>query len=168
RHLLTHTAGLGYAMLQPAGGPYEKAGVSDGVAEPGLPMTEELERLASVALEYPPGSAWGYSLAYDVLGELLARAAGATLQEVVGATVTRPLGMRDTAFSVMDLARLAVPYVSGKPQHRMSDPEVVPFLPDTAGIRFSPSRIFNPQSFASGGVGMAGTAGDFLKFLAAV
>ena len=50
----------------------------------------------------------------------------------------------------------------------MADPEIVPFLPGASGIRFSPSRIFNPNSFASGGAGMAGTAGDFLKFLAAL
>ncbi|HXR92192.1 MAG TPA: serine hydrolase domain-containing protein [Steroidobacteraceae bacterium] len=74
RHLLTHTAGLTYRLLQPEGGTYEKAGVSDGMAEPGLPMAEELERLSRVPLEYPPGSAWGYSLAYDVLGERAPRA----------------------------------------------------------------------------------------------
>lgn len=60
------------------------------------------------------------------------------------------------------------PYVSGRPQRMMADPEVVPFAPGTAGIRFSPSRIFNPGAFASGGAGMAGTARDFLKFLAAL
>lgn len=168
RHLLTHTAGLTYGLFQPAGGPYEKAGVSDGLAEPGLPMSEELKRLARVPLGYPPGSAWGYSLAYDVLGELLARAAGATLPEVIASSITGPLGMRDTAFSVVDPTRLAASYVSAKPQRRMRDPELVPFVPGAAGIRFSPSRIFNPESFASGGAGMAGTADDFLTFLTAL
>lgn len=71
RHLLTHTAGLTYGLFQPAGGPYEKAGVSDGLDQPGLSMSEELERLASVPLVSAPDSAWGYSLAYDVLGELM-------------------------------------------------------------------------------------------------
>jgi CubicO group peptidase (beta-lactamase class C family) len=103
-----------------------------------------------------------------VLGELIARAANTTLPNVVATSVTEPLGMRDTAFSVVDRARLAVPYVSGKPPRPMSDPDVVPFLPGTAGIRFSPSRIFNRESFPSGGVGMAGTARDFLKFLVAL
>lgn len=169
RHLLTHTAGLTYGLFQPAGGPYDKAGVSDGLAEPGLSIAEELTRLARIPLEYSPGSGWGYSLAYDVLGEVLARAADATLPEVVASTVTGPLGMRDTAFAVVDPSRLAVPYVSGKPrQRRMADPETVPFAPGTAGIRFSPSRIFNSDSFASGGAGMAGTAGDLLKLLAAL
>lgn len=168
RHLLTHTAGLTYRLLQPAGGTYERAGVSDGLDQPGLSMSEELERLASVPLVYPPGTEWGYSVAYDVLGELIARAAGASLPEVVARLVTRPLGMRDTAFSVVDPARLAVPYVSGPPPRLMTDPDVIPFTPGAAGIQFSPSRIFDPHSFPSGGGGMAGTARDFLKLLSVV
>lgn len=167
-HLLTHTAGLTYALFQPSDGTYATAGVSDGLDQPGLSIAEELERLASVPLLYPPGTAWSYSLAYDVLGEIVALAAASTLPEVVATLVTEPLGMRDTGFSVVDAERLAVPYVSGVPPRLMADPDVVPFLPGTAGIRFSPSRIFNPAAFASGGVGMAGTAGDFLKLLEAL
>ena len=34
RHLLTHTAGLAYRFMQPEGGAYERAGVSDGADEP--------------------------------------------------------------------------------------------------------------------------------------
>ena len=41
RHLLTHTAGLTYAMLEPAGGPYHRAGVSDGLDQPGLSRRRE-------------------------------------------------------------------------------------------------------------------------------
>jgi CubicO group peptidase (beta-lactamase class C family) len=168
RHLLTHTAGLTYSLLQPEGGTYEKAGISDGLDRSGLSISEELERLARVPLIYAPGTAWGYSVAYDVLGEVIARAAGATLPEVVATSVTGPLGMRDTAFSVVDPARLVVPYVSGKPPRIMTDPDVVPFAPGTAGIRFSPSRIFDADAFASGGGGMAGTAREFLELLTAL
>jgi NAD(P)-dependent dehydrogenase (short-subunit alcohol dehydrogenase family) len=63
---------------------------------------------------------------------------------------------------------IAVPYVSGEPPRRMTDPDVVPFMPGTAGIRFSPSRIFNAEAFTSGGAGMAGTARDFQKLLTAL
>ena len=168
RPLLTHTAGLGYRLLQPPGGPYEQAGVSDGLDESVLSIDEQLERLARVPLDYPPGTAWGYSVAYDVLGALIARAAGASLPDVVATTVTGPLDMRDTAFSVVDPGRLAVPYVPATPPRRMRDPELVPFLPGTAGIRFSPSRIHNGDAFSSGGGGMAGTARDFLTFLLAL
>jgi CubicO group peptidase (beta-lactamase class C family) len=167
RQLLTHTAGLSYGFFQPADGPYARRGVSDGMDQPGLPMAEELSRLASLPLGYVPGSAWGYSLALDVLGEVLARAADATLAEIVEQKVARPLGLRDTGFAVRDPARLAAAYVDGRPPRRMQDPDIVPFG-DGAGIKFSPSRVFDSASFASGGTGLAGTAGDLLIFLEAI
>jgi CubicO group peptidase (beta-lactamase class C family) len=43
----------------------------------------------------------------------------------------------------------------------------VPFG-EGGGIRFAPSRIADPNSFPSGGAGMAGTATDFIHFLEAV
>lgn len=167
RQLLTHTAGLTYGIFQPAGGPYEAAGVSDGVDQPGLGIDEQLKRLATVPLSYVPGSSWGYSLAMDVLGEALARAAAMPLPQSVERLVTAPLAINDTAFVVRDRSRLAVPYVDGTPPRLMEDPDVVPFG-DGAGIKYSPSRIFDPLSYPSGGAGMAGTALDFLRFLEAI
>lgn len=167
RHLLTHTAGLTYSFLQPAEGTYLKRGVSDGLDRSGLSIDEELRRLAAIPLSYAPGAAWGYSLAVDVLGEILSRVLGMPLPEVVERLVTRPLEMRDTGFSVRDHGRLVVPYVDGNPPRRMADPDVVR-MEGGAGIRFSPSRIFDSDSFVSGGVGMVGTAPDFLKFLEAL
>lgn len=164
RQLLTHTAGLTYGFLQPFDGSYHRARVSDGIAEPGLPMADELARLASAPLVYEPGARWSYSLGMDVLGEVLARAGGAPLPELVERLITGPLAMTDTGFAVRDVQRLVVPYVDGSPPRRMREPDVVPFA-DAAGIRFSPARIFDPGSFASGGAGMAGTATDFLLFL---
>jgi CubicO group peptidase (beta-lactamase class C family) len=166
RQLLTHTSGLDYGFFQPDDGPYRRAGVSDGLAEPGLSMAEELRRLASVPLSYAPGTAWGYSLAIDVLGEIMARAAGAPLPDLVERLVTGPLRMTDTGFAVRDPARLATAYVDGTPPRRMAEPDLVAFA--GGGIRFSPGRIFDAASFASGGTGMAGTAGDFLGFLEAL
>jgi CubicO group peptidase (beta-lactamase class C family) len=164
RQLLTHTAGLTYGMFQPPDGPYHRAGVSDGIAEPGLSMTEQLRRLGSVPLIYAPGERWGYSLALDVLGEVLARAGGAPLPTLVEEFITGPLQMSDTGFAVRDPSRLATPYVDGSPPRRMLDPDVVPFGAGV-GIRYSPSRILDARSYPSGGAGMAGSAPDFLKFL---
>jgi CubicO group peptidase (beta-lactamase class C family) len=168
RHLLTHTAGLTYRMFQPNDGSYEKAGISDGLDQPGLSMREELARIASVPLDRTPGTGWAYSVAYDVLGEVIARAAGVSLPELIERFVTGPLDMHDTRFTVVDRARLAVPYVSGKPPRRMTDPDVIPFAPETAGTHVSPSRIFDSRSFHSGGSGMAGTPYDFMKLLLAL
>ncbi len=167
RQLMTHTAGLTYSIFQPADGEYRRAGVSDGIAEPGLSMDEQLRRLASVPLSFAPGTAWGYSLAIDVLGAVIARAAGMSLPEAVEELVTGPLAMSDTAFTVRDTNRLATPYVDGNPPRRMTDPDTVPFG-EGAGISYAPGRIFNRDSYPSGGAGMAGTADDFMRFLEAV
>lgn len=167
RHLLTHTAGLNYGFKEPADGPYHRAHVSDGLEQPGLSMDENLRRLASVPLLYPPGTIWHYSLAIDVLGEVVARAGNASLPNVIEQLVTGPLGMKDTTFSVSDPTRLAIAYADADPQPvRMNDPHVVHNEDDV--VTFSPSRVFDPNSYPSGGAGMTGTARDYLVFLEAL
>jgi CubicO group peptidase (beta-lactamase class C family) len=164
RQLLTHTSGLGYSFFEPAGGPYHTAGVSDGIDQPGLSFADNARRLASVPLLSEPGAAFHYSLSTDVLGEAIARAGRGTLPEVVERLVTGPLAMRDTGFSARDRSRVAVAYAPGVPRpERMIDGCLVPF--GESGIRFAPSRAFDPSSYASGGAGMVGTASDFLVFL---
>jgi CubicO group peptidase (beta-lactamase class C family) len=164
RHLLTHTAGLDYRFQQPPDGPYARANVSDGLDQPGLSLQENLRRIARAPLVRQPGVAWQYSVAIDVLGAVMERAAGRSLPDVVAERITRPLGMTDTAFTIADMSRLAVPYADATPQpKRMSDGEVVPFMTG-AGIVFVPSRALDPTSFASGGSGMIGTASDLLAF----
>jgi CubicO group peptidase (beta-lactamase class C family) len=165
RHLLTHTSGLGYKFLEPADGPYHKAEVSDGLAEPGLAADVNLRRLASVPLVHEPGTIFNYSLSIDVLGEVVARAGGAPLPEVMKRLVTGPLAMADTLFTVTDRARLAWPYAAGKPPVRMTDSYDLSMM--NTSVRFSPVRIFDPASFPSGGAGLAGTARDYLRFMEA-
>jgi CubicO group peptidase (beta-lactamase class C family) len=165
RHLLLHTSGLGYTFGEALDGPYHKAEVSDGLAEPGLSAEVNLKRLASVPLLHEPGTKWKYSLSIDVLGEVVARAGGAPLPEVVKRLVTGPLGMTDTAFTA-DPARLAVPYDAGSPPTRM--PEPYDRKRGDRVVRFSPARIFDAKSFPSGGAGMAGTARDYLAFIEAM
>src|ERR1700752_389713 len=83
RHLLTHTAGLGYRFMQPEGGAYERAGVSDGADEPGLSIEENLKRIARAGLFYGPGETWGYSVSMDVLGAVLQVVEGHDLDAVI-------------------------------------------------------------------------------------
>jgi CubicO group peptidase (beta-lactamase class C family) len=168
RQLLTHTSGLSYTFLEPPDGPYHKAEVSDGLAEPGLAADVNLRRLASVPLVHEPGTTWNYSLSVDVLGEVVARAGGGTLPEVVARVVTRPLAMTDTVFTVTDRARLAWPYAAGTPPVRMTEPHEVSMGGGSMRVRMSPARIFDPASFPSGGAGLAGTARDYLRFLEAL
>ncbi|WP_407935890.1 serine hydrolase domain-containing protein [Cupriavidus necator] len=167
RQLLSHTAGLGYRFFEPdANGPYARAGVSDGMDDAAISLQENLRRLASVPLRYEPGTGWGYSLATDVLGALIERVHGSPLDVAVRELVTGPLGMADTGFVARDAARVPTAYVNDTPQpHRLLEGEVVPVMEGTVGIPFSGARIFRSDAFPSGGAGMAGTAGDFLRLL---
>lgn len=164
RHLLTHTSGLAYNFLEPVNGPYHTAGVSDGTDVVNMSLEENLQRLSSVPLIFPPGVAWLYSLDTDVMGEVIARATGKTLPEAVAELVTRPLGMNDTNFVVNNTSKLTAVYVNGNPAPvRMSERQVVPFA--ASAIVFSPDRATDQSAYASGGSGMMGSATDFVKLL---
>lgn len=165
--LATHSSGLSYRLLEPAGSIYHSLNISDGLDQPGLGLAENLQRLAKAPLAFPPGTGWRYSLGIDVLGGAMEAATGEALPALVERLVTGPLGMADTGFSVSDPSRLAAAYADGKPAPtRIADDEAVPLY--EGGVRFTPSRIFDTKSFASGGAGMAGTAHDLLRFLDAV
>lgn len=164
RHLLTHTSGLSYSFAEENDGPYHRAGVSDGLETPGRSLADNLERLASAPLLFPPGEGWHYSLAMDVLGGIIEKETGTTLGDAVAELVMKPLGLSDTAFSVRDRSRLAAAYIDKRPEpQRMGDETLIPILDGM--IRFAPDRIFDADSYHSGGAGMAGTAGDVLAIL---
>lgn len=166
--LLTHTAGLTYSFWEAQDSPYHKLGVADGLGPSGtLSLRENLRRLAQVPLGFAPGSNWRYSLAIDVVGALIEQVTGETLPQAVARLVTAPLGLRDTAFHVVDRERLATAYADARPEPvRMSEPHSLPF--GVAPLTYSPARAFDPQAFPSGGGGMVGTAPDMLRFLEAV
>jgi CubicO group peptidase (beta-lactamase class C family) len=167
RHLLTHTAGLGYRFAEPdANGPYARAGVSDGLDGATITLAENVRRIASVPLKFAPGTSWNYSVALDVTGALIEAVSGTSLAEAVETLVLGPLGARETAFTAVDPARLATPYVNDTPQpHRLAENETVAAVEGTVGVTYSPARALNPRAFASGGAGMTGSAGDVLRVL---
>ncbi|MDP1731164.1 MAG: serine hydrolase domain-containing protein [Devosia sp.] len=161
RHLLTHTSGLVYDY--PA-----DPEITTGLQDTDLDFEETFTRVARIPLAFAPGTGWQYGISIDVLGAVIASIHGGTLGDAVEHYVTGPLEMRDTGFFVRDMARLAVPYGDATPEPvRMGDPHTV--IDANGGTTvFSPGRIFNPKAYQSGGAGMAGTAGDFLKFLEAL
>lgn len=164
RQLLTHTSGLTYDFMEPPESPYHQAGISNGFDRTGVSMADNLARIAAWPLNFPPGSAWNYSVSTDVLGAAMEKAAGLSLPEIVRAKVTGPLGMADTGFAVVDRERLAAAYADASPEPvRMGRTHTVPFLP--SALHYAPERAFDPTAFPSGGAGMVGTAPDYLTFL---
>ncbi|MFC9778538.1 serine hydrolase domain-containing protein [Paenibacillus chitinolyticus] len=166
RHLMTHTAGLSYRFFQEENGSYQRAGVSDGMDQPGITLEENLRRLASVPLLYTPGTEWKYSIATDVLGAVIAKVTETPLSEAIHSLVTEPLGMSDTGFVAADPERLATSYANDIPEPRpLHDPDSIAFVEGTAGFLLAPGRALDGTAYPSGGAGMVGSAGDFLQLL---
>jgi CubicO group peptidase (beta-lactamase class C family) len=166
RHLITHTSGLTYdASLERL---VADRAVNQGLSETSLTLEENFSRLSGTQLAFRPGEQWAYSTGIDVLGAVLERVHGATLEDAVVQHVAEPLQMRDARFHVTDLSRLAVAYAdTPEGPVRMPDPW---HAQNDTGFEafFSPSRIFNSQAFQSGGAGMAGTARDVMRLLEAI
>jgi CubicO group peptidase (beta-lactamase class C family) len=114
-----------------------------------------LKRLGSMPLLHQPGTTWMYDTSTDVLGVLIARAAGQTLGAFLRERIFEPLGMKDTGFSVPpeQIHRLATCYAS--------DPETgqMAVWDEAAGGRWS-----RPPAFESGRGGLVSTADDLLAF----
>lgn len=152
RHLLTMTAGFGWAGENPALAEemFERQIAPGPYAPPVAPDTY-LHRLAELPLAGQPGSGWWYHTSSDVLGVLLARATGTSVSALLDEYVTGPLGLADTGFTA-DPGRLPTSYGAGADGR----PEAL----DTA------SRFTAPPEFDSLACGLASTVGDYLEFLA--
>ncbi|QKJ88145.1 D-alanyl-D-alanine-carboxypeptidase/endopeptidase AmpH [Paramixta manurensis] len=108
-NLATHTSGL--PREQPGGKPIRPVFVWPT-------QSERWSWLQTAQLKAPPGARASYSnLAYDLLGDALARAAGTPYPTLFKQLITRPLGMKDTTFtpSPEQCSRLMVPEKSASP-----------------------------------------------------
>lgn len=168
RHLLTHTSGLSYDFLQPPEGPYNTIPVSAGIGDE-VTMEENLARMVQAGLSFPPGAAWLYSVAIDVLGAILAKVEGTDVEGAVRRYVTGPMKMTDTSFFVTDESRLVQPYSNAAPQPvRIGDGFKQPFIPGCAPINLGVSRAFSRTAFQGGGGCMNGKALDIVRMLDAI
>jgi CubicO group peptidase (beta-lactamase class C family) len=102
RDLLTHTSGLGYpAIGTPAENAiYAKGNMTGGVGTKGQTLADAMTRLGSLPLFFQPGTSWKYGLNMDVLGYLVEKWSGMTLEEFFTKRIFKPLGMNDTYFNV--------------------------------------------------------------------
>ena len=168
RHLLTHTSGLGYAVVgrNKVADELKRLGVNPGLVSrrklPGIndgppcPGPDEfLRRAATVPLVAQPGKIWRYSMALDVLGIVIARAAGVSgLDVYLRDNLFGPAGMTNSFFQIPGAARprLTTNYVllGG-----------VPLPIDRPG-----SSVFDaPPPFAFGGSGLITSPADYDRFL---
>ena len=159
RDLLTFRAGYGFVVGAPSDAPIHRAlaeaGLAPGPTLASVAPDEYMRRLSRIPLAHQPGEQWMYHTGSDILGVLIARASGQSLEAFFRERIFVPLGMSDTSFSVpaAKLDRLAACY-----QVNAQTGAFEPF-DDVQNSRWS-----RPPIFASGGGGLVSTVDDFLAF----
>jgi CubicO group peptidase (beta-lactamase class C family) len=93
RHLLTHTSGIGYGFSDPL---LLALATRTGKPEIDLPLLHD------------PGARWTYGASTRVLGDVIERVTGGSLDVFFASRIFEPLGMRDTFFRVPDDQRARV------------------------------------------------------------
>lgn len=167
RQLMTHTAGLGYGIIQkgPIMEAYNEAGLIPGQVSrlpiPGLfrgPSVDSLEKfadgIASMPLVYQPGTMWSYSVGLDILGRVIEVADGKPFEQVLQDRVFGPCGMTSTFFKVPEgeIGRLTDNYgvLGGVP---------VPIDPAESSI------YLDTPPFPTGGAGLVSSPRDYDRFM---
>lgn len=159
RDLLTFRLGHGAVMVFPSRYPIQKAmedaGVAPGANLPAITPDELMKRYGSLPLLHQPGEKWLYNSGSDILGVLIARVTGQTLETFFRDRIFAPLGMKDTAFSVPEakIDRLVTFYQADAATGRLA------VFDEARGGRFS-----KPPALESGAGGLVSTVDDLLAF----
>src|SRR5215208_1477047 len=159
RDLLTFRLGIGSVMVFPPRYPIQQAmaeaGVGPGPALPAHTPDELMKRFGSLPLVHQPGEGWLYDSGSDILGVLISRATGMSLEDFLRQRIFAPLSMHDTSFSVpvSKLNRLASSYWTNPSTGEF---EIFDGIDD--------SRWASPPVFESGAGGLVSTVDDLLAF----
>lgn len=160
RHLLTHTSGIGYGVIDGDARfrkIYAKAGVVDLFTTEPLRIGENIRRLARLPLHHHPGERFTYSEGLDVLGYFIEVVSGMPFDAFLRTRLLEPLGMKDTWFYLPeDKAARLVP-VQNPQEGRWVRLPVTFYDPDYP--------IKGARTFFSGGAGLSSTAVDYATFL---
>ena len=149
--LMTHTAGLtnGWHIEHPVERDYRDAALYQSAD-----LHTFIGKLATLPLRFEPGTRYHYSVATDVLGALVERLSGQTLEQFFYTRIFKPLAMHDTFFNVPDDK---MPRMAGS---HLWNPEQQAMGPLPAGLVPPPSGI----TLFSGGGGLISTAQDYWRF----
>jgi len=143
RHLITHTAGFGYAIWNSDIGRYiEKRSLPDIISCQNSAL--------SLPLIFDPGDRWDYGINIDWAGKAVERASGQRLGEYFAERLFAPIGMKDTAFKLT-------------PEHRSRLVGMHSRGADGALAAIS-FEIPQEPEFEMGGGGLYSTAADYLAF----
>ena len=161
RHLLTHTSGIGYGVID---GDvkfkkiYKKAGIVDLYTTESVTIEQNIKKLAKLPLHHQPGEKFTYSEGLDVLGYLIEIVSGKPLDQFFKERIFIPLGMDDTWF-----------YLPASKYNRLVS---IQTKKDEKWVKYAAVSFYDPEypikgakSFFSGGAGLSSTAKDYASFL---
>ncbi len=160
RHLLTHTSGIGYGMID--SDPrfrkiYAKAGIVDAFTTQKITLKENITKLASMPLHQNPGEKFVYSEGLDVLGYLVEIISGMPFDKYLRTHLFNPLGMKDTWFYLPKSKASRLVSVQEK-----KDGKWQPLKSDSFEVNYP---VKGAKSYFSGGGGLSSTAKDYATFL---
>ncbi len=143
RHLMTHTAGFCYNMWNGDMVRYlEKTGLP--------PVASGKNAALNMPVMTEPGTRWEYGINIDFVGKAVEAVSGKRLDVYFRDHLFAPLGMNDTGFRLEEARRRRLVTV----HKRESDGSLKPIAFEV---------VQNPE-FYTGGGGLYGTAGDYIKF----
>jgi CubicO group peptidase (beta-lactamase class C family) len=162
--LLTHTAGISYGTERWIADQYAAKGLGPAAgngwytADKTEPVCETMSRLATLPFVTQPGEAFVYGYNTDILGCVVERASGLSLDDFIRTRITGPLGMTDTYFFVppAKASRLVTLYMNDSTGRTVRAPE---------GSRGQGHYVQGPRRSYSGGAGIVSTARDYARFL---
>lgn len=160
RHLLTHTSGLGYGVIDGEEAfrkIYQKAGVTDLFTTEPATIGESVKRLAKLPLHHNPGDRFTYSEGLDVLGHFIEVVSGMPFDVYLRKHLFEPLGMPDTGFYLPESKAARLVAVQQWNEGRWNRYPVTFYDPDYP--------IKGAKTFFSGGAGLCSTARDYATFL---
>jgi CubicO group peptidase (beta-lactamase class C family) len=160
RDLLTHTAGIGYGT-GPAADKWKEAGIQGWYfADRDEPVGATIARMAKLPMDAHPGEKYVYGYNTDILGVVIEKVSGKSLDEFITSRILTPLGMKDTHFYLPQskVNRLATVYsaFADKPLER---------APDPGHMVGQGAYVNGPRKSFPGGAGLLSTASDYAKFL---
>lgn len=164
RHLLNHTSGIGYGIIdgdERIRKIYQKAGVVDLYTTEDISIEQSVKRLAKLPLHHEPGERFTYSEGLDVLGYLVEIISGQPFNEFLEEHLFEPLGMSNTQFYLSENQnKLLVPV-----QTKNQKGEWIVYVGHPDGYYNANYPKIGAKKFYSGGAGLTSTAQDYAKFL---
>ena len=160
RHLLTHTSGLGYGVIDGDArfrAMYKKAGIVDLFSTESVKIGDNVRKLAKLPLHHVPGEKFVYSEGLDVLGYFIEVMSGMPFDVYLKTHIFDPLSMNDTYFYLPTEKANRLVKIQSKTGDNWTSFVDNFYDPDYP--------IKGAKSFFSGGAGLSSTAKDYATFL---